>query len=118
MDMKSAVVNVYTNYFGFTGRAARSEFWYFVLFTLIASVVLSIVDSAIFGIGVLGGLFSLASLIPGIAVSIRRMHDIGKPGWWILIGLIPLIGALVLIYFYVQPSQAGANEYGPNPYGE
>ncbi|MGE0233729.1 MAG: DUF805 domain-containing protein [Flavobacteriaceae bacterium] len=121
--MKSAVTTVYTNYFGFTGRAARSEFWYFILFVIVIGVVLNIIDSAIFGmgmggVGILGGIFSLASLIPEIAVAIRRLHDSGRTGWWLLLVLIPLIGWLVLIYFYVQPSQPGANQYGPNPYGE
>ena len=138
MDMKSAIVNVYTNYFGFTGRAARAEFWYFVLFTWIAYLLLSIVNSFVFGmnaadidpanmdgmgmaslwgIGILGGLFWLASVIPSIAVSIRRLHDIGRTGWWLLLIFVPL-GGFVLLYFYIKPSQPGANQYGPNPYGE
>lgn len=118
MDMKSAVTNVYTNYAGFSGRAGRSEYWYFALFMLIVVIVLGIVDNAIFGMGLLGGLFSLASLIPALAVGARRLHDINRTGWWLLLGLVPIIGALVLIYFFVQPSQPGNNEYGANPYGE
>lgn len=67
------------------------------------------------GTGILGGIYSLAILIPSIAVGIRRLHDTDRSGWWILIGLIPLIGAIVLIVFYVQEGTPGTNEYGPNP---
>jgi uncharacterized membrane protein YhaH (DUF805 family) len=83
--------------------------------------VLSIVDGMIGsynsegGIGLLSGIYSLAVLIPGIAVSVRRLHDTNRSGWWLLISLIPLIGAIVLLVFMVQDSQEGDNQYGPNP---
>ena len=71
--------------------------------------------SAKAGMGLLGGLLTLALLIPSIAVGVRRLHDTGRSGWWLLIALIPLVGAIVLLVFTVQDSEAGANSYGPNP---
>ncbi len=77
------------------------------------AIVVGIVDG-VTGLGVLSPLYSLALLIPSIAVAIRRLHDVGKSGWWLLLGFVPLVG-LVLLYFMVQDSQPGGNEYGPNP---
>ncbi len=92
-----------------------------MLFVVIASVVLSIVDGMLGlqmnGSGILSSLFGLAVLLPSIAVGARRLHDIGKSGWNLLFGLIPLLGAIYLIYLYVQPSQSGSNQYGPEPSG-
>jgi uncharacterized membrane protein YhaH (DUF805 family) len=107
----------------FEGRARRREYWFFVLFVVIISIVLTIVDritgtySAAYGTGLLGGLFTLAVLIPSLAVGARRLHDTGRSGWWLLIGLIPFVGAIVLIVFFVIDSQPGTNAYGPNPKG-
>ncbi len=119
------MINHYTNalkqYAVFSGRASRSQYWYFALCSAIISIILSIIDNAIgLGgetIGLLSGLYSLAVLVPSLAVLARRLHDTGKSGWWILIGLIPVIGAIVLIIFAVMDSQPGTNEYGPNPKG-
>lgn len=92
-----------------------------MLFYILISVVLSMVDRVLglyneaYGMGALGGLFCLAVLIPSIAVGVRRLHDTGRTGWWLLIGFIPLIGAIVLIVFFVLDSQPGTNAYGPNP---
>lgn len=112
--------NVLTNkYATFDGRASRSEYWWFVLASLIISVVLSMIDGIIFGkkLDILQTLFSLAILVPSIAIAIRRLHDIGKSGWWILISLIPLIGWIVALVFAVTDSNPGTNTYGPNPKG-
>ncbi|WEM43550.1 DUF805 domain-containing protein [Photobacterium sp. DA100] len=114
-------LHVLKNYAVFKGRARRQEYWYFFLFNIIISIALSMLDSALGnpgageGAGIIGTIYSLAVLVPSIAVGVRRLHDIGRTGWWMLIGLIPLIGLLVLLYFFVQDSQAAANEYGPNP---
>lgn len=97
----------------FTGRSRRKEYWFFVLFSILIAIVVGIVDG-VTGLGVLSPLYSLALLIPSIAVAIRRLHDVGKSGWWLLLGFVPLVG-LVLLYFMVQDSQPGGNEYGPNP---
>ena len=109
-------LKVLKKYAVFQGRARRAEFWYFVLFNFIISFVLAFIEGLLAeNSGVLTGLYSLAILIPNLAVSARRLHDTGRSGWWLLIGLIPLIGAIVLIVFWCQDSQPGDNEYGPNP---
>ena len=111
-------LEVLRKYAVFTGRARRKEYWMFVLFNFIIYLVLVLVEGLLgFGGSVLGGLYSLAVLVPSIAVGIRRLHDIGKSGWFLLIGLIPLIGTIILIVFFVQDSQPGENQYGPNPKG-
>lgn len=114
-------------YVDFKGRSTRSEYWYFILFVFIISIILSLVDTLLINpalgmapaeaakSGLLAPIFALAVLLPKIAVAVRRLHDIGKSGWWYLIILIPIIGVLVLIYFWVQDSQVGENMYGPNP---
>jgi uncharacterized membrane protein YhaH (DUF805 family) len=89
----------------------------FVLLSVIISIALSVVEWIVGGPGVLAGLYSLAVLIPSIAVGVRRLHDTGRSGWWLLISLVPLIGIIVLIVFLATDSQPGANQYGPNPKG-
>lgn len=110
-------------YATFEGRARRSEYWYFVLFCVLAIVALAIVDS-IAGtfseeaeIGLFSGLFVLATFVPSLAVMVRRLHDTDRSGWWVLINLVPLVGAVVLLVFTVLDSQPGANRFGPNPKG-
>jgi len=114
-------IEVLKKYAVFSGRARRKEYWYFALFNLIFSLVLGFIDGVIgtfspeTGLGLLGGIYSLAILIPSLAVSVRRLHDTGRSGWWLLVALIPLIGVIVLLVFTVQDSHQGANEYGENP---
>ncbi len=100
----------------FSGRSRRREFWMFALVNFVAMIVLQIIDSVI-GTPLFSGLYSLAVIIPGIAVGIRRLHDIGKSGWWMLVCLVPLVGIFVLLYFYILDSQPGSNQYGANPKG-
>jgi uncharacterized membrane protein YhaH (DUF805 family) len=106
----------------FSGRARRSEYWFFVLFCCLIAVALCAVG---FYVGkVTGGpptlavylvdFFSLLIFVPNLAVSVRRLHDVGMNGWWVVLNVVPL-GGLVLIYFFCQDSQPGANAYGPNP---
>jgi uncharacterized membrane protein YhaH (DUF805 family) len=109
-------IEVLKKYAVFSGRARRKEYWYFVLFNLIIMIILTIIDLAIDS-SILSTLYSLAVLIPSIAVDVRRLHDTNRTGWWLLIGLIPIIGWIVLIIFMVQDSQKGENQYGPNPKG-
>jgi uncharacterized membrane protein YhaH (DUF805 family) len=110
-------LTVLKRYTVFTGRAARTEFWMFALFNLIVSIVLGVVDSVL-GLGtLLAGLYSLAVLLPSIGVGIRRLHDTGRSGWWLLISFVPLVGLIVLLVFTIQDSQPGDNQYGPNPKG-
>src|SRR5918912_3057743 len=114
-------LEVLKKYAVFDGRARRQEYWMFILFNIIITAVLALIDSLIgtvirqAGFGLLQGLYDLAVLIPSIAVTVRRLHDTGRTGWWILIGLIPLIGGIVLLVFMVLDSEPGANQYGPNP---
>jgi len=113
-------LQVLKKYAVFKERARRKEYWMFVLFNIIISLILRLVEdlTGIYpkeGIGVLEGLYGLLVLIPGIAVSVRRLHDTGRSGWWLLIGIVPIIGVIVLFVFMVQDSQPGENQYGPNP---
>ena len=96
------------------GRARRSEFWYFALYNFIVGVVLGIFGWVV-GTQIFSDIYGIAVLIPGICVGIRRMHDIGKSGWWILITLIPLIGWIWYIILCCQDSQPGTNQWGSNP---
>ena len=108
-------VNIFKDKFAtFSGRARRREFWYFALFGFIASLVLWIVDN-ILGTGILSLLYILAAIIPSFALGARRLHDIGKSEIYLALALIPILGWLPLLYYYVQDSQPGANQYGPNP---
>lgn len=112
---------VLKKYAEFGGRATRQEYWMFQLYSIIISVVLSIVANMKLGpistlFSLLYIIYALAVLIPTLAVSVRRLHDTDHSGWWLLISLIPLIGVIVLIIFLVRDSQ-GDNQYGPNPKG-
>ena len=103
----------------FSGRARRKEYWYFTLFYIAIMVLLAIVSGdAISGEpkgNMMASLFGLAMFLPSLGVFIRRLHDTDRSGWWILIGFIPVIGALVLLLFTVLPSQPGHNQYGSSP---
>lgn len=111
MSWYLAVLKKYTQ---FSGRAHRTEYWTFFLVSLGISIVLSIVEGILGSPGLLGAIYSLAVLLPSLAVSVRRLHDIGRSGWWLLLGLT-IVGLIVLFVFAVQDSQPGANAYGPNP---
>jgi uncharacterized membrane protein YhaH (DUF805 family) len=110
-------------YADFSGRAPRAEYWWFYLLIIIGYIVATILDSllgldgAVGPYGIVTALFGLAVLIPSIAVGARRLHDTDRSGWWLLIGLIPLIGAIVLLVFFVLPGTQGSNRFGPDPYG-
>lgn len=110
-------LEVLKKYAVFDGRARRKEYWHFYLSNIIITIVLAVFDAVTggeVGMGLLG-IYLLAVLIPSIAVSVRRLHDTDRSGWWLLIGLIPLIGAIVFLVFMVQGSTPGENQYGPNP---
>lgn len=97
------------------------EYWYFVLFNILASIVLGAIDGLLgtsgsgMGAGLLSGIYGLAVLIPSLAVTVRRLHDTDRSGWWILIVLVPLIGTIVLLVFALLEGTPGSNRYGPNP---
>lgn len=106
MGFVDAVKTVYTNYVKFEGRSGRAEFWWFVLFYVIVYIILSFFSEA------LAGLFALGSLLPSLGVAVRRLHDTGFSGWWVLLSLIPLVGFIILIFLsYIKPSE-GPNQYG------
>jgi uncharacterized membrane protein YhaH (DUF805 family) len=111
-------LGVLKQYAVFDGRARRKEFWMFVLFNFVIAAALGIVGRVIGLGGALQGLYSLGVLIPGLAVSVRRMHDTGRSGWWLLIAFIPFVGWLIALYFLVQPGETAANRYGPDPKAE
>ena len=107
-------------YATFSGRARRAEYWYFVLFYLLISLGICLLEWVV-GLsgddrrGPLSLLFDLGLFLPSLAVGVRRLHDIGRSGWWLLIGLVPIVGWLVLLYFLVTEGDRGPNAYGPDP---
>ena len=115
-------LEVLQKYAVFSGRARRKEFWLFTLLNILIAIALASIDSAtgltksghspLFN---LSSLYVLAVFVPGVAVTVRRLHDTGHSGWWWLMGLVPLVGAVVLLIFTVQDSAPGQNQYGPNP---
>ena len=114
-------LKVLRNYVGFSGRARRTEFWMFTLFNMVASIITQLIDR-IFGwedwsayAGPVTTLYFLAVFLPSLAVAVRRLHDTNRSGWWLLLGLVPLVGFIVLIVFYAQAGNSGANKYGADP---
>jgi uncharacterized membrane protein YhaH (DUF805 family) len=102
-------------YAKFDGRANRAEFWWFTLFNFIVNTILNVLGQASDLFWVIGVLYSLALLVPSIGVGIRRLHDINRSGWWLLIGLVPCVGFIVLIVFFATEGTRGPNQYGPQP---
>ncbi len=131
MGFTEAVRTVFSKYATFSGRARRAEYWWFALFSFLMHAALQIVDRVVFGGGMMGpsagmgwgnsgpglldGLFSLAVLLPSIAVWVRRLHDVGRSGWWWLLALIPVIGWIILFYWSVRRGDVGPNAFGPDP---
>lgn len=126
MNFVEAVRSGFNNYANFSGRALRSEYWWWVVFVWIAGMVANLIDAAFGwrvyettvngiqqGSGPIAALVGLALLIPGLAVAVRRLHDTDRSGWWLLIGIIPIIGWIVLLYFFVISGTPGPNKYGP-----
>jgi uncharacterized membrane protein YhaH (DUF805 family) len=139
MGFGEAIKTCFGKYASFTGRARRSEYWWFVLFYVIVGIILSVVDNAIgwvtnFGsqaaeasasvtpflsgnVGALSTIWALAVLLPSIAVTVRRLHDTDRSGWWWWIQLVPCIGFIVILVFMILDSTPGDNRFGPNPKG-
>ncbi|MFD5494605.1 DUF805 domain-containing protein [Streptomyces sp. NPDC001812] len=107
-------IEVLKKYAVFNGRARRKEYWMFTLFSVIVSIVLTAVDAAI-GIQVLQPIYAIAVLLPTLAVTVRRLHDTNRSGWWIFIALIPLVGFIVMLVFLATEGTPGENKYGANP---
>jgi len=115
-------LKVLKQYVDFSGRARRTEYWMFVLMNLLFSITLGLIDylmgTMVMGSGILSGLYSLAVLIPSLAVIARRLHDIGKSGKWFFIAFIPVVGAIWLLVLLVRKGQVGDNQYGSDPKAE
>ncbi|WP_426031774.1 DUF805 domain-containing protein [Cypionkella sp. TWP1-2-1b2] len=129
MNFVEAVKSGYANYVNFSGRAQRSAYWWWVLFQVGVGLAIALIEgggSFSRGAGsmqfaVVGGTFSmiwsLINLLPGLAVAVRRLHDLDKSGWWLLIGLIPLVGAIILLVWFCSRGTGGANRFGADPLG-
>lgn len=102
------------NYCNFSGRSSRSEYWWFILFDFLIGLVINMIFSSTFA-EILSSLVGLAFLLPSLGLAVRRLHDIGKSGWWCLLVFIPLIGQILLIIWFCQASQPFDNQYGPVP---
>ncbi len=129
MNFGTSVKTCFSKYVTFHGRASRSEFWWWVLFTIVASMLLGSIDSILFGTVTtheggfeastdrpfFSGLFQLAILLPSLAVTVRRLHDTDRTGWWVLLCLVPLIGPIVLIVWWASAGTRGPNRFGQDP---
>ena len=125
MDFSTAIRTCLTRYATFSGRAPRSEYWWFVLFCILGSMVAGTIDGLVFAsVGgnhgrfePVGTIFALATVLPSISVGIRRLHDVGRSGWWWWLWMIPLIGWIVLMWWAVKRGETESNIYGPDPLG-
>lgn len=126
MNFSTALRSFWSNYKNFKGRARRSEYWFIQLFLVITNLVVAGIDFVLLGFdvdrfiangggGIVGLIYILVTIVPAIAVLVRRLHDTNRSGWWALIGLIPLAGAIVLLVFTVEDSTKGDNRYGASP---
>lgn len=118
MGFQQAIATCLSKYAVFEGRARRSEYWWFFLFNLLMQGATGVLDVVLFGGqsgGLLNGAYSLAVLLPGIGVGVRRLHDTNHSGWWLLVSLVPLLGFLLLIVWLTRPGDAGPNRFGPDP---
>ncbi len=120
MSFNDAVTNcLFNNYIGFDGRASRSEFWFWLLFTFVAGMITGIIDGFVFGWEVedpmwITDVFSLIIFLPGLAVNVRRLHDVGQSGWWVLSAIL-VLPILLLFYWAIIEGDANPNEYGEVP---
>ena len=126
MGFAAAVKSFWSNYTNFSGRARRSEYWFIQLFLVLTNLAVAVIDLALMngdferfiangGGGIVGLIWILATIVPAVAVLIRRLHDTSRSGWWALIGLLPIVGGIILLVFTVQDSDSGDNTYGASP---
>lgn len=118
MNFTEAIATCFRKYVGFSGRARRAEYWYWALFVVIVGICTAVLDEVIFPFNAfspLNSVWSIATFLPGLAVAVRRLHDVDKSGWWVLLVLIPLIGWLILLYWAIQRGTVGDNRFGSDP---
>jgi uncharacterized membrane protein YhaH (DUF805 family) len=120
MSFAQAVNSVLRQYAIFRGRARRAEYWWFFLFTVLVSIVAGIIDAGLgtttqSGVGLIGSVASLALLLPSLAVTVRRLHDTDRSGWWVLAFLIPIVGWVLWLVFMLSDSNPHQNRFGPSP---
>ena len=115
MSLVDSVRSVLTNYANFSGRARRSEYWWFALATIVVFGLLAALSRASAIFAVVYGLAALAVIVPGLAVVVRRLHDTDKSGWFVLLGLVPFVGGIILLVFYATDGTPGDNRFGPSP---
>jgi len=119
MTFFEAISSGFRNYVGFSGRASRSELWYWILFFVLVSIVTANIDLGILSSksGPITSIWSLVTLLPSLAIGVRRLHDTDRRGWWWLLVYIPLVGIIVLIVFWCFEGTRGSNRFGPDPLG-
>ena len=126
MDFQRALRSFWKRYRDFRGRSRRSEYWFIQLFLVVTNIAVAIIDLALMGWdvdrfiangggGIVGLVWILVTIVPALAVLVRRLHDTGKSGWWALVGFLPLVGAVVLLVFTVTDSSPGENKFGLSP---
>ena len=120
MDFQQSIKICFQKYSTFDGRASRSEFWWFGLFLLLVSIAATLLDFVMFSglaleIGLISTLFSLATILPCLSVTSRRLHDVNRSGWWQLLWFLPVIGWIVVLYWVVKKGDSGANRFGNDP---
>jgi len=115
MGYRQAYEEFWKRWQDFSGRSSRAAYWKVFLINLVIGVVLNLLEVRSSALGLVYLLYTLAAIVPGLALDIRRLHDTNRSGWWLFIGLIPILGWIVLIYFFACPSVAGEGKYGPPP---
>ena len=120
VDFPEAVKLGFQRYNDFSGRSSRAEYWWFTLFIVLVDIILIAVDTVVLGtdlggIGLLSVIWELGTLIPSLAIGARRLHDIDKSGWWLLLWFVLVIGWIVLLVWAIKQSDEGSNKYGPDP---
>ena len=111
MSFTQAVRLCFSKYVTFSGRASRPELWYFILFLLLTQFVAAVLDHAL-GITLFEPVVGLGTLLPGLAVEVRRLHDLGRSGWWLLLGILPVVGGIILLVWFCRRGEPTPNKYG------
>ena len=114
MNFGEAIKSGFNKYVDFSGRSSRSETWWWVLFSLIANVVAVVLDGTV-GSGLVGAIVTLGLFLPSLAVQVRRLHDLDRSGWWILISFVPIVGLILLVFWFCKKGTEGENRFGADP---